>query len=120
MKDRPRDRARLEHISAAGEKIHRFMATVETFDEFSKNEMLQEACIRMLEIIGEATAQLSKELREIHFSEAWQKATSLRNFLIHEYFRVQPITVWDTIHSYLPVFLEEVESILKNLPTDDE
>ena len=120
MKDRLRDRARLEHISAAGEKIHRFMRSAETFEDFSSNEMLQEACIRMFGIIGEATAQLSQKLKEKHYSEAWREATSLRNFLIHEYFRVQPITVWDTIHSYLPVFLEEVETILKNLPIDSE
>lgn len=120
MKKKLRDRVRLEHIKEAAEKIFQFMELAETFEQFSANEMLQSACIRQLEIIGEATAHLSKELREMHYSEAWEKATFMRNFLIHEYFRVDPIPVWDAIQSHLPVFIEEVKTILKNLPTDSE
>lgn len=52
-------------------------------EAFQKNEMLQDAVIRPLEIIGEAASRVSDEYRERHPEIPWHKMIGMRNRLIH-------------------------------------
>ena len=63
MKQKPRDKERLEHILEAANNIQEFSNEV-TFDEFLQNKMLQYAIVKNFEIIGEAAYHLSKEIRD--------------------------------------------------------
>jgi uncharacterized protein with HEPN domain len=59
-----RDKAYLRHILDAISNIEKFVEGL-TKEEFFKNVEKQYAVLRGLEIIGEATKNLSRELREI-------------------------------------------------------
>lgn len=85
------------------------------FSKFVKNEMMQSACIRHLEIIGEASSKISKELKNNYWEIPWREITALRNMVIHEYFRVDVAEIWTTIQQDLPSLKEQVQLILKNL-----
>lgn len=71
--------------------------------------------VRQLEIIGEAAANLTPELRAASPHVEWQSATAARNRLIHGYFDVDPDVVWDIVENDLPILKTQVEDIFKNL-----
>lgn len=59
-----------------------------SYDEFIKDKKTQDAIVRSLEIIGEATKNLSVELKKKHRDIPWKELTGLRDRLIHQYFGV--------------------------------
>lgn len=84
MKD---DRVYLEHILESAGKIRRFVASGR--DAFFADDMAQDAVVRNLEIIGEATKQLSEGLRAEHPDVPWRAMARMRDRLIHAYFGVR-------------------------------
>jgi uncharacterized protein with HEPN domain len=72
------------------------------YDSFSRNQMLIDAVIRNLEVIGEASGNVPEEVRERHNEIPWRKMIGLRNILIHEYFGVDESIVWEVIKTNLP------------------
>lgn len=108
---RERDRDRLRHIRDAGRRaIEITDATDRTSLRPESTEAL--ALARLLEIIGEATNQVSDGLRRRHPDLPWQQASDMRNVLAHAYFRVNRDILWRTVVEDLPPFLAAVERIL--------
>ena len=64
------DKAYLRHIADAISDIKRFMKNV-TKEEFLGNKEKQYAVLRALEIIGEATKNVSKEMTAKHPEVNW-------------------------------------------------
>ncbi len=85
------------------------------YDEFVKDRKTYSAAIRELEIIGEAIANLSDDLKEQYPEVLWKQIKSFRNRLIHEYFGKDCIIVWDVVKNELPDLKIQIISILKNL-----
>lgn len=86
-----------------------------TSDEFWGNELLKKACARSLEIIGEATKNLSKDFTSKRKDVDWKKLAGLRDKIIHYYFGVNWDIVWDVIRNKLPELKGKIESILKEI-----
>lgn len=86
------------------------------FEDLMKNETLKRALVRSLEIIGEATKNLSKGFREKHPDIEWREMSALRDKLIHKYFGVNWKRVWDVITNIIP----EIESKLKRVLREGE
>jgi uncharacterized protein with HEPN domain len=78
----------------------------------------QDATIRQLEIIGEATKRLSPELRSRYSDVPWRRIAGLRDVLIHDYMGVDLDAVWQVTQKDLPALIEQVGSILKKLEED--
>jgi len=75
--------------------------------------MLQDAVIREIEIIGEATKNLSLEFRERYPDIPWRSITGMRDKVIHEYFGVDIDAVWDTATRDIPLLKEKLLKIQK-------
>ncbi|HAM49203.1 MAG TPA: hypothetical protein DCP92_00340 [Nitrospiraceae bacterium] len=84
-----------------------------TFDAFMKDEKLKRACTRSLEIIGEASKNLSAGLKKRHKDVQWKKLAGMRDKIIHFYFGVNWDIVWDVIEKRLPDLKDKVEKILQ-------
>lgn len=112
MKDRLGDKTRLLHIVDAIDEINSYIENVDII-EFEENSMIHQACIRQLEIIGEACSRLSDELRTEHQNVEWSKIIAFRNLLIHEYFGVDTEIIWEVINNDLPVFFQHITELLK-------
>ena len=95
------DRAYLAHVRDAIETIGEYLQGV-SYEAFTENRMMVDAVVRELEIIGEASNNLSQEFREHHQDIIWRQMKDTRNFLIHEYFGVNLKIVWDTCQKDLP------------------
>jgi len=86
-----------------------------SYEDFVNDETLTKAITRSLEIIGEATKNLSINFREKHPDIEWRALTGLRDKLIHNYWGVNFERVWDIIENLIP----EIERKLKRILEDD-
>ncbi|MCS6846893.1 MAG: DUF86 domain-containing protein [Anaerolineae bacterium] len=73
----------------------------------------QDAVIRNLEIIGEATKHLSKEFRERHPDIPWKSMAGARDRLIHHYFGVNLDIVWRIVTDELLEVASRLTEILR-------
>ena len=105
------DRAYLTHIRDAIDTIEEYLEVV-SYEEFTSNKMIIDAVVRELEIIGEASNNLSEEFRERHPDIVWRRMKDMRNFLIHEYFGVNIKVVWDTCREDLPKLSKLINDLL--------
>ena len=78
-----------------------------------KDEILTRACIRSLEIIGEAVKKISPELRNQNPGMEWKSMAGMRDKLIHHYFDVDYELVWDVIKNKIPNLANDLKEILK-------
>jgi len=76
---------------------------------------LRRSFIRSLEVIGEATKNLSKNLKDDHPEIEWRKITGMRDKLIHYYFGVDWDVVWDVVKNKLPTFKRQIEALLREI-----
>jgi uncharacterized protein with HEPN domain len=77
---------------------------------FMAQRLLQDAVIRNFEVIGEAANHLSLETRQGF--DSWRKIIAFRNRLIHGYWSVDLVLVWDIIQNDLPVLKREVTRLV--------
>lgn len=66
--------------------------------------------------IGEATRTIPDDVRKHNSEVPWGKMQSIRNVIIHEYFRVDEEIIWQTIQEDLPPLIPLLEDILKTNP----
>lgn len=104
------DRVYLVHILESINKIRQY--TVGGEYEFYNNSIIQDAVIRNLEIIGEATKNLSKELVLSTPDVPWRQMARFRDVLIHRYFGIELEMVWSVISQELPKVCLQVSHIL--------
>ncbi len=107
------DHAYLSHIMDSIAKIESY-ATVGK-EEFMSLSHWQDAIIRNLEIIGEATKRLSKPLKEQYPDIPWRSIAGLRDVLIHDYMGVDLESVWNVVENDLPPLKEQLRTILTDL-----
>lgn len=77
------DQLYLKHILDAIDKVDAYIAVGR--EVFIASSHWQDAVIRQLEIIGEATKRLSKQFCSRHSDVPWRRIAGLRDVLIHDY-----------------------------------
>ncbi len=91
--------------------INRYMQDVSR-EAFEENIEKQDAVIRRLTIIGEATKRLSKEFRAQHPDIPWKKIAGMRDVLSHDYDEVDFDEVWNAICNDLPALSAYIQPLL--------
>ena len=84
---------------------------------FLENHLVQDAVIRNLEIVGEASNNIGKHYPEFvtaHPQLPLAFAYQMRNAIAHGYFKVDFEIVWKTIQRDLPKFHASVHSVSKS------
>jgi uncharacterized protein with HEPN domain len=85
-------------------------------EEFLSDFMIQDAVVRNLEIIGEACRNIPSNVKEAFPGIPWRTINSMRNKLVHEYFRVDAETVWNVVQFDLDDLKKHVNSLLSDEP----
>ena len=80
--------------------------------EFERNEMMQLAVTRLLEIVGEAAGRAFKAFRERHPGLPGHQMIGTRNRLAHGYDDIDPEIVWDIVRNDLPSLIGRLEVIV--------
>ena len=81
------DKARLQHIYDAILEVETYIDKKD-FSDFLNSSMLRFACIKQIEIIGEAGNHISDETKLQFSSIEWSQIVGLRNIFVHEYFGI--------------------------------
>jgi len=81
---------------------------------FERDELIQVWIVHHLARLGEAVARLSPKLRRQR-EAPWRQIIGMRNILVHEYFRIDPETVWAAVELHLPPLEKRVRAILAEL-----
>ena len=81
-------------------------------EDFIASVKTQDAVIRRLEILGEASKNLPASIREKHAEIARSDIIRTRDKLSHGYFGVDLDLAWDIVKNDLPALKEKVEKII--------
>ena len=101
----------LEHILDSIANISEFTKGF-SLDDFLNNKIIQDATIRNLEIIGEATKNIPDGYRLNHPEIEWKKMAGMRDKLIHQYMGVDLWAVWEVVSKYLPELALKIKDLL--------
>ena len=107
------DTVYLKHIRDAILKIQSYTQKVSAAG-FKKDSLTQDAVIRQIEIIGEATKRLSDGIRTDNKDIPWDDIAGMRDKLIHDYFGVDIEKVWLTVQNDIPILKKQINRILKS------
>lgn len=83
-----------------------------TFEEFIQDRKTQDAVVRNLEIIGEATKSISSSIRDKYPQIPWKKFAGLRDKVIHHYFGIKYDIVWQ-VREDLSSIISQIDEIVK-------
>ena len=114
MRGKLGDKVRLNHILEAIIEIESYLNDAD-FDTFMENSMMRFACVKQMEIVGEASNHISEEVKN-RFSEIeWSQIIGMRNVFVHEYFGVDSRLVWEIIRLDLPDLKDKVIAIIDSI-----
>lgn len=106
------DLAYVDHILDCIRKINEY-STGLSIKEFESNELVQDAIIRNIEIIGEASKKISLDTKQTYYKIPWKEIAGMRDKLIHDYLGVDVIVVWKTIKEDIPTLERLISEIDK-------
>ena len=81
-------------------------------DQFAQNQLIQDAVLRNIELIGEAAARIPPEVRLAHPEISWREIVAMRNQLIHGYLGIDFDVVWDVVQVELPLLITQLAVVL--------
>lgn len=119
MRERIKDKGRLEHILAAIDLIennkHRF-----TLEQVEADPIMFFGFVKQIEIIGEAVYMLSKEFRAAHPDVEWDDIEGMRHVLVHGYYTIKPKRVWSVVTNDIPTLRTAIVRLLQEETSSDQ
>lgn len=113
MRGKLGDNARLKHICDAIIEVENYLLNAD-FDTFMNNSMMRFACIKQMEIIGEASDHISEEIKTKFSEIEWSQIKGMRNVFVHEYFGIDSKLVWEIIKQDLPDLKNKVLAVINS------
>ena len=86
-----------------------------TLETFRDNEVVFDAVVRNLEIIGEAAKHLPDEAKTLMPEIEWSKAAAFRDIIAHHYFGLNIHIVWDVVLNKIPGIISSADALAKTL-----
>jgi len=81
-------------------------------ETFTTDENLRITVVYLIQIIGEAAARVSAEVRQVHPEIPWRKIVGMRHRLVHDYLDVDEEVVWQVATRDLPPLISALEKIV--------
>ena len=106
---------RLEDILAGIAEIETFIAGLSR-DEFLADAKTLKAVAADLTIIGEAAAHVPADTVQAHPEIPWALMTGMRHRIVHGYYQVDPVIVWDTCQNDLAPLAPLLQALLQQNP----
>lgn len=98
------------------DSIQLIMEYIPNWDEFLESIKNQDAVIRRLIVIGEATKRLSMTFRNAHPDVPWKEMAGLRDVIVHDYDGIDFERLKPIIEVKLPDVLQQIEPLLPTPP----
>jgi uncharacterized protein with HEPN domain len=110
MSERPVDILLLDILEAI-DRIEAYAAGHD-LTTFLDDRRTQDAVVRNLEIIGEASNRLPAAFRRKHAEITWDRIIGLRHRIVHEYFGIDLALVWSIIQGDLPALKTALQALV--------
>ena len=94
-------------------KILSNTASFRSAEVFQKDNLRFDATLMNFIVIGEMVGKLSEEIKSNYNKIEWNKMYAFRNILVHDYFGVYEVEVWQIIQNDIPVLKNKIELLLK-------
>lgn len=107
-----KDKIYVKHILDAIANIERFL-NGKTRADFDQDQLLIDGVTREIEIIGEASKNISDELKKSTAEIPWKKVAGMRDVIVHDYFSVDLNSVWKTATEDLQPLKSVLEDLIK-------
>lgn len=88
-------------------------------EDFLVDEDLTRAFARSIEIIGEASKNVSEDIRDLQDAINWKGMARMRDKLIHHYFGVDYELVWEVVMSEIPQLHSELILLIDNMTREN-
>lgn len=98
-------------------KIEKYLKK-DSFEDFKQKDVIIDAVLNNLLIIGEASSQLQDEIKKKYNNIPWREIIDFRNIAIHKYHSLNLKMVWSIIKEKIPQLKKDVEDILKHTKTN--
>jgi uncharacterized protein with HEPN domain len=110
----PREwRSRFEDMREAIRRIEQYTAGLDQ-TTFAANQLVIDAVIRNLTVIGEAARGVPGEVEAQYAELPWMEMRGMRNLVVHEYFGVDVAILWQTLRDDLPGLVPLLERALES------
>jgi uncharacterized protein with HEPN domain len=96
------------------EKIEEFVGNMD-FKNFIEDDKTKSAVVRKLEIIGEATKNIPKLIRQKYKELPWSDMAGMRDKIAHFYFGIDYEIVWKVVKERLPKIKPLIQNILNEM-----
>lgn len=115
MPDKFGDKIRLQHALDAISKVQLYVKGLKKND-FLSNDMIQDACIRQLQVIGESINRIQSATRKANPDISWSMIIGLRNVVVHEYFGINGKIIWSIIKKDIPPLKKQLKILIPRVP----
>ncbi len=103
----------LRDILTAIERIEKYTDKLQ-YEEFVTNDLVKDAVVRNIEIIGEASNRVPEEFKNQNVEIPWQKLRGIRNRIVHDYFGVDHDIIWQIVSKELTILKENLSHIIES------
>ena len=111
MRERARDKGRLEDIIEYSENVTRFISD-HTFESFVADKRTYYSVMKNVEVVGEAAYMLSKAFKKAHPATPWKIVQGMRHILVHDYAGIDSKELFNTAVNGIPELREQVQKYL--------
>ena len=96
------------------DKVGRYTEGMDA-SSFAADEVIVDAVLRNLEVLGEAARNVPGEVRNAHPEIPWRRMVGFRNIVAHVYFGVDLENVWKIVSTDVPPVRPALEALLGEL-----
>lgn len=100
-------------IPSAIQKIEKYTDKL-TYEDFIRNDLVKDAVVSNIEIIGEASNRIPADFKAQHDNIPWNKLRGIRNRIVHDYYGVDHDIIWEIISKELNVLKTDLTQILNS------
>ena len=118
MRDKARDRGRLEDIVKYAGNIEKMMAGV-SFERFEEDILVYYAVMKNVEIVGEAAYMLTNDFKDTHPETPWKEVQGMRHCLVHGYASIDKHELYGTAINDIPVLRQQAIKYLSETNWED-
>ncbi len=101
----------LRYIYDAIEQVERYTRGMSE-SEFLSRTMVQDAAVRQIVVISDATKNISAEFQTVHPKLPWSKMIEIGKKTVPEDFSVNPASIWNIVQDELPLYKQAIKKLL--------
>lgn len=110
-----RDAQRIDHMLGFVRRCLHILEGVDSSAYLASLGLQEQVELNMLHL-GEVAARISDDVKDAHPEIPWHEMVGMRNILVHEYFHVKPIVLFETVTTQFPELERKLDGLQGEYP----